>query len=245
MAKTSSRNRTVISNSKAHDSAGKLIFSNARLCSQFLRDYSDIDLLKNVTEEDIEDVTTRYIPMFTEERDSDVVKRVRLRNNECMYIIALIEHKSTVDYNVSMQVLRYMVYIWEDYEKEREAEHKGITHTKDFKYPPILPIVYYEGRGSWTAAKDFRDRVFLNDVFKEFIPDYRYKLIRLRNYTLIIPRDQSMRRTVFGTADRCSDHAVRHGKISDAYLHHQSRPRCCYVQIVQRWILHRARLRGV
>ncbi|MBR1914418.1 MAG: Rpn family recombination-promoting nuclease/putative transposase, partial [Lachnospiraceae bacterium] len=38
-------------------------------------------------------------------------------------MIALIEHKSTVDYNVSMQLLRYMVYIWEDYEKEQEKLH--------------------------------------------------------------------------------------------------------------------------
>ena len=37
-----------------------------------------------------------------------------------MYLIALLEHKSAVDYNVTMQLLRYMAYIWEDYEKEQE-----------------------------------------------------------------------------------------------------------------------------
>ena len=66
--------RRGISNSKLQDSAAKLIFGNNRLCSQFLRDYSGIEILKDVQEEDIEDMTTRYIPMFTEERDSDVVK---------------------------------------------------------------------------------------------------------------------------------------------------------------------------
>lgn len=35
-----------------------------------------------------------------------------------LYIISLIEHKTKVEYNVVMQILRYMVYIWEDYEKE-------------------------------------------------------------------------------------------------------------------------------
>ena len=84
-----------------YSSTAKLIFGNNRLCSQFLRNYSGIELLKNVREEDIEDMTTRYIPMFTEERDSDVVKRVRLSNGECAYMIALIEHKSTVDYNTT------------------------------------------------------------------------------------------------------------------------------------------------
>ncbi len=37
-----------------------------------------------------------------------------------MFFASLSEHKTKVDYNVSMQMLRYMVYIWEDYEKEME-----------------------------------------------------------------------------------------------------------------------------
>ena len=100
-----------------------------------------------------------------------------------MYLIALLEHKSAVDYNVTMQLLRYMAYIWEDYEKEQEKQNKGISKTKDFRYPPILPIVYYEWTDRWTAVTDFRDRIFLNDVFEEFIPDYRYKLIKLSSYS--------------------------------------------------------------
>ncbi|MCR5789294.1 MAG: Rpn family recombination-promoting nuclease/putative transposase [Lachnospiraceae bacterium] len=98
-------------------------------------------------------------------------------------MVALIKHKSSVDYNVSMQLLRYMVFIWEDYEKDQEKLHEGISKTVEFKYPPILPIVYYEGRSEWNASKEFKNRIFLNDVFSEFVPDYRYKLIRLRDYT--------------------------------------------------------------
>ncbi len=155
---------TTITNSGTQDSAAKIIFGNNKLCSEFLRDYTGIELLKDVNEEDLEDMTTRYIPMFTEERDADVVKKVRLHNGEFAYMIALIEHKSSVDYNVSMQLLRYMVYIWEDYEKEQNKLHEGISKTKGFKYPPILPIVYYEWTDEWTSAVDFRDRIFLNDV---------------------------------------------------------------------------------
>ena len=99
--------RGQMSNSKVEDNGAKLIFENPTLCAQLLRDYSNIDLLKNVRPEDITDVTERYIPMFTEERNADVVKQVRVNDNEEV-LIALIEHKSAVDYNVSMQILRYM-----------------------------------------------------------------------------------------------------------------------------------------
>ena len=74
-------------------------------------------------------------------------------------MIALIEHKSTVDYNVTMQLLRYMVYIWEDYEKEQEKLPEGISKKKEFRYPPILPIVYYEWTDRWTAAVSFKDKI--------------------------------------------------------------------------------------
>ncbi len=150
-----------------------------------------MDLLKDIQPEDIEDVTDRFIPMFTEERDADVVKQVHIPGGEDIFI-ALIEHKSDVDYNVIMQILRYMVYIWEDYEKRKEQEYKGITATKDFKYPPILPIVYFEGK-NWNAALKLSDRIALSDAFRMYIPDFKYHLIRLGKYNrneLIDKNDQ-------------------------------------------------------
>ncbi len=38
------------------------------------------------------------------------------------FVVTLIEHKSYVDYNVITQLLRYMVFIWEDYAKQKDAE---------------------------------------------------------------------------------------------------------------------------
>ncbi len=173
-----------IHNSKAHDSSSKLIFGNAELCSQFLRNYMDMPILKNVRAQDIEDVSERYIPMFTEERDSDTVKRIRISEKDTLFFISLIEHKTKTDYNIAMQLLRYMVYIWEDYEKEQEKAHKGITRTKDFKYPPIIPIVYYEGKAKWSAPLNFKDRVFPGQAFEPFTPSFFYKLVQLNDYSV-------------------------------------------------------------
>lgn len=103
--------RKQLTNSKPHDSSSKLIFGNAELCSQFLRNYLDMPILKNVRAEDIEDVTERYIPMFTEERNSDTVKRIKISEKNILFFVSLIEHKTKVDYNVSMQLLQHMVYI--------------------------------------------------------------------------------------------------------------------------------------
>lgn len=173
-----------ISNSKRKDSSSKIIFNNHELCAQFLKGYTEIPFLKNVQPEDIEDVTERYVRMFREERNSDVVKKVRIRNSEVpFYLISLIEHKSNVDYNVVMQILRYMVCIWEEYEKEAEKRHKGISRTKNFRYPMILPIVIYDGVKNWTAALRMRDRIDQSSGLQEYIPDLKCLLISLRNYS--------------------------------------------------------------
>ena len=97
--KTNEKENKGLNNTRYKDSSGKTIFEDPILCSQFLRDYVDIPLLKDVQPEDIEDVTERFIHMFTEEREADVVKKVTLKNSP-FYVVSLIEHKTDIDYNV-------------------------------------------------------------------------------------------------------------------------------------------------
>ncbi len=174
---------------KTRDINSKRIFSNPILYAQFLRDNFDIPILKNVQPEDIEDVSDRYQTYLGIEFESDTVKKIRLRDREgnlrgeSLYLISLLDHKSYVDYNVSMQLLRYMVCIWDDYGKEEEQKKAKCTTRKGFRYPAILPIVYYEGKRKWTAGLHLRDRIQMSDVFGEYTPDFTYEVIRNHDYS--------------------------------------------------------------
>jgi len=53
---------------------------------------------------------------------------------------------------------------------------------KDFKYPPVLPIVFYNGKYSWNAERNFFDRTFLNKAFEKYIPKFEYELINLNDF---------------------------------------------------------------
>ncbi len=171
-----------IKNSKAHDNGAKLIFDDPILCAQFLRGYTNIDILKDVQPEDIEDISERFLPMWQEGRDSDSVKKVHLKDY-ALFLIAIVEHQSNVYYDMAFKILRYIVMVWTDYEAEQESLHPGITKTKDFRYPPILPIVYYEGSGKWTAVKNFKERVYLQDILGKYIPSFEYVLVPLNDYS--------------------------------------------------------------
>lgn len=194
------------------DVSSKRIFGNHTLCAQFLRDYSELPMFANVQPEDIEDVTERYHLFREVELQSDTVKKVHVRGQtdgetQDIYILSLIEHKSSVDYDVTMQILKYMVCIWENEAAQDQAEEENRAETeghqeasgekegektfrrarrnkqKAFRYPPIYPIVYYEGSGEWTAAGSLKERILFGDLFTAYIPDFTYRLVRAQDYS--------------------------------------------------------------
>ena len=76
-----------------------------------------------------------------------------------------------------------MVYIWEEYEKEMEKKQGGISKTKGFRYPPVLPIIFYDGIRNWTAATQLRERIILSDTLLKYIPDFDCILVQLKDFS--------------------------------------------------------------
>ena len=168
------------------NNTGKVIFEDNNLCCQFLNDYVDLPHFKDVRPEDIEDVSEEFVPLFSNEREADRIKEIKIRgknNITSFFLISLIEHTSNVEYNIHMQIFRYMVYIWERYERRMEQKNPGCTKRKDFTYPPIIPIVYYEGKVRWTAPKDFKDKIMFGETFKEFLPNFSYYIVPIHDYS--------------------------------------------------------------
>ena len=169
------------------DVNSRRIFKSEELTCQFLKDYADIPVFKDIRPEDIEDVTAKYQVYLGVEFETDTIKKVRVRAGEEqreVYVIPLIEHKSSVDYNVQMQILRYMSVIWYDYGRQKNKEaRRTVTSLKSFRYPPILPIVYFEGTENWTAEDRLWKRIELGEEMRAYIPDFAYKVIRVQDYS--------------------------------------------------------------
>jgi len=72
------------------------------------------------------------------------------------------------------------------YEKEANKETNtttDITQTKNFKYPPILPIIFNDGESEWTAETNFLYRTEMHEIFEKYIPKFEYELISLKDYS--------------------------------------------------------------
>ena len=168
---------------KAQDNSFKLIFDNHTLFSQFIRNFINIDILKEVNPEDIEDLSERFIPLTLNSRDSDTVKRINLKGAVPFFVIAILEHESQVNFRSSFKMLQYLYLVLDAWEKEAEKEEPGVSMRKDFKYPPVLPIIFYDGKYSWTAERNFLDRTFLKTAFEKYIPKFEYELVNLNDYS--------------------------------------------------------------
>jgi hypothetical protein len=146
-----------------------------------------IDLLKEITPEDIEDITERYLPLFQDSKDSDTVKRINLKNHlpgsPPLFVIALVEHESKVNYRSSFKMLQYIALVLHHYEKDTDALHPGASSKKGFLYPPVLPIVFYDGKDTWTAEKNFKNRTALSEAFGKYIPSFEYELVDLSRHS--------------------------------------------------------------
>ena len=167
---------------KIKDNSFKIIFADHQLFSEFIRDFINIDILKNICPEDIEDVSERFIPLTSNNRDSDTVKRINLKDFPPLFVIAILEHESQVDFRSSFKMLQYIYLVLSAWEKEAEKDDPGVSTRKNFKYPPVLPIIFYDGKNTWTAEKNFLYRTHLSQAFEKYIPKFEYELVNLNDY---------------------------------------------------------------
>jgi predicted transposase/invertase (TIGR01784 family) len=166
----------------ARDNSFKMIFGDHRLFSEFLKDFINIEILKDIEPEDIEDISERFIPLFQNNRDSDTVKRINLKDTP-LFVIAILEHESKVNHRSSFKMLQYICLVLNTWEKEADRENPGTSLKKDFKYPPVLPIIFYDGNDNWSAERNFFHRTSLNTVFEKYIPKFEYELVNLNDYS--------------------------------------------------------------
>ncbi len=92
----------------------------------------------------------------------DALFRVMLRTGHEARLYVLLEHKSHVDATTPLQLLKYMVNIW-------LRESAGGAKER---LPPILPLVFYHGRGRWTVPRSVPEMVEAPDELRPWLREF-------------------------------------------------------------------------
>jgi len=147
-----------------HDKFFKEIFTRKQEAQAFIKGFLPKEIVDNLILENLELDTNSYIDETLQDSFADIVYNCSFSKQK-IKISFLFEHKTYQDKNIYLQILRYMLNIWE---KERKNKQKKLT--------PILPIVIYHGRKKWRLKSFFDDFEKLPNNFSNFIPNFDYFL---------------------------------------------------------------------
>jgi predicted transposase/invertase (TIGR01784 family) len=156
-----------------HDRFFKEVFSRPEAAAEFFAVFLPMEIVALLDLSKIEQVKDSFIDPALQEHLSDLIYRVPMRSGSEAYIYALIEHKSSPDKWVGVQILRYEVATWD---AEIKAKAKRLT--------PIIPVVFYHGAKRWNVPREFSALVNFagNEALREYVPEFRYHLTDLSQY---------------------------------------------------------------
>ena len=156
-----------------HDKGYKRIFKVKKNFLDFIQKYVALDWMMGLTVEDVELIDKEFITDQFETYESDFVYKIHVNEND-IYMFFLQELQSSNDFSMPFRLLVYMTAIWLDYFKNADKNERV---RKDFRFPPIFPLVLYNGTNSWTAKRHFKEMVKGGELLEEYVLDFKYQLI--------------------------------------------------------------------
>jgi hypothetical protein len=101
---------------------------------------------------------------------ADVLYTCRYAGKTEVRLAFLLEHKSYVPEYPHLQLLRYMLNLWE----------KDVQEKRPLR--PIMPVIVYHGTGRWHRRPfaNYFGQGVMDDFLKDFLPSFDYWLTNLQ-----------------------------------------------------------------
>ena len=142
-----------------HDKIFKEILDYKKEGVKLLNKYLDL----KIEEKDIEKYTRKFVLPELENRESDVI--YKLKNEQIFF---LIEHQTKVDYSMPFRMLEYIVEIM------RSAVSREKMQNKSEKLPIVVPIVIYTGKENWNVPRLLQER---QAYYSKTNLEFKYNLV--------------------------------------------------------------------
>ncbi len=154
-----------------HDGSYRRLFSHAVMAEDLIRRYVAPSWIDRLDFSTLEMVPAHYVSPELEQRESDVVWRLRYEpSGDWFYVYILIEFQSSVLRFMAIKVLAYIMLLYEDLIRKKLL-------TKSGELPPVVPIVLYNGTRRWTAPLQLAELVESLPGFERHLPRFEYLVI--------------------------------------------------------------------
>ncbi|MCY4012786.1 MAG: Rpn family recombination-promoting nuclease/putative transposase [Gammaproteobacteria bacterium] len=134
-----------------HDPIYRRLFGYRRMVADLLRVVGDAELLQEVDLEELDKLPADYVGDSGQQRRGDTVWRVSYRGGS-LYLLILLEFQSTSDSLMALRNLEYTTLLYRELERRDELGTPGA-------WPPVLPVVLYNGETRWTAELEMRELI--------------------------------------------------------------------------------------
>lgn len=159
-----------------HDHSYKYLFSHARMVEDLLKGFVREEWVAQLDFSSLEKVNGSYVSDNLQERQDDIVWRVRW-GDTWLYVYILLEFQSTVDPWMAVRIMTYVGLLYQD------LIQGGRQGGKD-RLPPVLPIVLYNGGQRWTAATEIGELIqHIPGGLGKYRPRMQYLLLSEREYS--------------------------------------------------------------
>ena len=146
-----------------HDTFFRETMSHKEVAADFLANYLPATVLEQIKLDTLAITKDTFVDKKQAAHYSDLLYQVKLTGDRPGLVYFLFEHKSYPDRFISLQLLRYLLEIWELYRKQ----HK---HTKTL--PLIIPIVVYHGKPKGQSVR-LMELIDLPDPsLAAYVPDF-------------------------------------------------------------------------
>ena len=163
-----------------HDVRQKLLFRNKKAFLSLLRDCIKAEWVDDLDADSLKIIETSFILQDFRKKEADVVYEATIGSGRQKVIFyVLLELQSRVDYRMPYRLLLYIVEILRHCYNNANAKER---RRKNFKFPAVVPIVFFSGSRKWTASTSLRGMFDGESRFGASLIDFSYSLVDVKGY---------------------------------------------------------------
>ncbi len=176
---------------RINDKIFKKTFGNKKNARDFLKKALPREIRKRLDFTSMRIEPTNYVSDEFKEGYSDIVVKVKMKPGRDSGkkipadIYFILEHKSEGKVKIFIQILKYMVFIWE----------QDINEGRPLRL--IIPVVFYHGKEKWEVPVSFAEQFKVDEELKEFLLDFRYILFDTEPWDFRDKSNRELKNNVF------------------------------------------------
>ena len=165
---------------KPHDIRLKELFGNKGAFISLLKDCVKAEWADRLDRDSLRRSETSFILQDYKGKEADIVYEATLdKGRRKVVFYVLLELQSRVDYTMPYRLLLYIVEILRYYYNGADAKARK---RKGFRFPAVIPIVFYGGSSKWTAPANLREIFDGHSSFGGSLLDFSYALVDAKGY---------------------------------------------------------------